>query len=321
MRKNDRRTWKLALSYLGVIMLISLLFSGIIYAMVATQLNRPMPKRDWQQASDAKTFETHILERNNETRSSVLLGLAGLNGAVLLSGAVLSYLLARWTLQPIEEAFERQARFISDASHELRTPLTALQITNEVALRKKQLDTTKTRAILEKNINEVDKMRQLIDNMLQLAKMETSVSKTTVKIDKLVSEIVETYQPSADARQVKITTQIPAQNITTHEAVVAQILKILLDNAIKYSKENGEVIIAYKDGKISVRDSGVGIASSELPHIFDRFYRSNQARTRSDQNSYGLGLAIAKNLCQQYAFKLSVTSKLGKGTTFWLNLT
>lgn len=166
--KQQRVRW-LALSYLAVIMTLSLVFSVIIYIITAVQLNRPLPPGEHSQQPPElaeRQFNRRLERRNSETRGSVVMSLIVLNGVMLLVGYWLSLLLARRTLEPIERAMRAQVQFVSDASHELRTPLTALMTTNEVALRKKTLDEKKARAVFQRNIDEVEKLRELTDNLL-----------------------------------------------------------------------------------------------------------------------------------------------------------
>ena len=138
---RQQRVRRLALSYLAVIMTLSLVFSVIIYIITAVQLNRPLPPGEHNQQPPElveRQFSRRLEQRNRETRGSVIVSLIVLNGVMLLIGYWLSVLLARRTLAPIERAMRAQVQFVSDASHELRTPLTALMTTNEVALRKKR---------------------------------------------------------------------------------------------------------------------------------------------------------------------------------------
>lgn len=137
---KQQRVRRLALSYLTVIMTLSLVFSVIIYAITSIQLNRPLPPGEHNQQPPAlveSQFNRRLERRNSETRGSVIVSLIVLNGVMLLVGYWLSLLLARRTLAPIEWAMRAQVQFVSDASHELRTPLTALMTTKEVVLRKK----------------------------------------------------------------------------------------------------------------------------------------------------------------------------------------
>lgn len=236
---KQQRVRRLALSYLAVIMTLSLAFSVIIYAITSVQLSRPLPPGEHAQQLPElieRQFSRRLEQRNSETRGSVIISLAALNGVMLLVGYWLSLLLARRTLAPIERAMRAQVQFVSDASHELRTPLTALMTTNEVALRKKTLDEKKARAVFQRNIDEVEKLRELTDNLLQLTQVDNQqIEKQAVDMAKLVRDTVDRYQPVADKKQVVLDMQVPSVTHVVAVAAVTQILGTLIDNAIKYS--------------------------------------------------------------------------------------
>ncbi|QHU90792.1 hypothetical protein GWK74_04800 [Candidatus Saccharibacteria bacterium oral taxon 488] len=320
---KQQRVRRLALSYLAVIMTLSLAFSVIIYAITSVQLNRPLPPSEHAQQPPElveRQFSRRLEQRNRETRGSVVMSLIVLNGVMLLVGYWLSLLLARRTLAPIERAMRAQVQFVSDASHELRTPLTALMTTNEVALRKKTLDEKKARVVFQRNIDEVEKLRELTDNLLQLTQVDNQqIEKQAVDMAKLVRDTVDRYQPVADKKQVALDMQVPSVTHTVAVAAVTQILGTLIDNAIKYSPLGGTVVIRLDGQTLSVVDQGIGIAKQDQAKIFDRFYRSDEARTRGYGSGYGLGLAIAKAVADKNGYQLSVKSEAGQGSTFSLH--
>ena len=320
--KQQRVRW-LALSYLAVIMTLSLAFSVIIYAITAVQLNRPLPPGEHAQQPPElveRQFSRRLEQRNSETRGSVVMSLIVLNGVMLLVGYWLSMLLARRTLAPIERAMRAQVQFVSDASHELRTPLTALMTTNEVVLRKKTLDDGKARVVFQRNIDEVEKMRELTDNLLQLTQVDNQqIEKQAVDMAELVRDTIDRYQPVADKKQVVLDIQVPSVTHVVAVAAVTQILGTLIDNAIKYSPLGSTVVIRLNGQTLSVVDQGIGIAKQDQAKIFDRFYRSDEARTRGHSSGYGLGLAIAKAMADKNGYQLSVKSEPDQGSTFSLH--
>ena len=320
---KQQRVRRLALSYLAVIMTLSLAFSVIIYAITSAQLNRPLPLSEQAQQPPElieRQLSRRLEQRNRETRGSVIMSLVVLNGVMLLVGYWLSMLLARRTLAPIERAMRAQVQFVSDASHELRTPLTALMTTNEVALRKKTLDEKKVRTVFQCNIDEVEKLRELTDNLLQLTQVDNQqVEKQAVDMAKLVRDTVDRYQPVADKKQVVLDVQVPSVNHVVAVVAVTQILGTLIDNAIKYSPSGSTVVIRLDGQTLSVVDQGIGIAKQNQAKIFNRFYRSDEARTRGHNSGYGLGLAIAKAVADKNGYQLSVKSELGQGSTFSLH--
>ena len=320
---KQQRVRRIALSYLAVIMTLSLAFSVIIYAITSVQLNRPLPPGEHAQQPPElveRQFSRRLEQRNRETRGLFIMSLVVLNGAMLLVGYWLSLLLARRTLAPIERAMRAQVQFVSDASHERRTPLTALMTTNEVALRKKTLDEKKARVVFQRNIDEVEKLRELTDNLLQLTQVDNQqIEKQAVDMAKLVRDTVDRYQPVADKKQVVLDVQVPSVNHVVAVVAVTQILGTLIDNAIKYSPSGSTVVIRLDGQTLSVVDQGIGIAKQNQAKIFNRFYRSDEARTRGHNSGYGLGLAIARAVADKNGYQLSVKSKLGQGSTFSLH--
>jgi len=324
---KQKRVQRLALSYLTVIMTLSVLFSGIIYAVTSSQLNRSLPPDDHvKQTSEIEDQFHHRLERrDNETREMVIISLIALNGAMLIFGYWLSLVLARRTLAPIERSIEQQAQFVSNASHELRTPLATLLLSNEVAMRKRVLTDEKVRQVLSQNIEEIKKLANLSNSLLDLAKSENALNDPElIDVSEIIKEVIGQYSRVAKAKQVKIFHNIPdGQKVTLQVNVVRQILSILVDNAIKYAPQKvGEVKIRVSMNKNSVefivKDNGPGISSNDQKHIFERFYRADAARTRTDASGYGLGLAIAKTLADRCGYTIRIKSKPSAGAEFTL---
>ena len=324
---KQQRVKRLALSYLTVIMTLSVLFSGIIYAVTSSQLNRSLPPDDHvKQTSEIEDQFNHRLERrDNKTREMVIMSLVVLNGVMLVFGYWLSLLLARRTLMPIEQSIEQQAQFVSNASHELRTPLAVLLLSNEIAMRKRVLTDEKARQVLSRNVEEIKKLANLSYSLLDLAKSENALNDPElIDISEIIKEVIGQYSRVAKAKQVKIFHNIPdGQKVTLQVNAVRQILSILMDNAIKYAPQKvGEVKIWARLNKNSVefivKDNGPGISSNDQKHIFERFYRANAARTRTDASGYGLGLAIAKTLADRCGYTIHIKSKPSAGAEFTL---
>ena len=324
---KQKRVQRLALSYLTVIMTLSVLFSGIIYAVTSSQLNRSLPPDDHiKQSTDIEDQFNHRLERrDNKTREMVIMSLVVLNGVMLMFGYWLSLLLARRTLMPIEQSIEQQAQFVSNASHELRTPLAALLLSNEIAMRKRVLTDEKARQVLSRNVEEIKKLANLSNSLLDLAKSENALNDPElIDISEIIKEVMGQYSQIAKAKQVKIFHDIPdGQKVTLQVNAVRQILSILVDNAIKYAPQKvGEVKIRVSVNKNSVefivKDNGPGISSNDQKHIFERFYRADAARTRTDASGYGLGLAIAKTLADRCGYTIRIKSKPSAGAEFIL---
>ena len=268
---------------------------------------------------------TALEERFDQTRQALLARLIWLNLGALLVGGGISYLLARWSLRPIEDAMEAQTQFVSDASHELRTPLTVLQTTNEIALRKKKLPATEARRLIAHNIEEVKKLKDLANMLLDLLKSTNKpVKLRPVNLQDVVSEAMASVVVVAQDRSIAVEDTVPKLHAQTNQALLARLVAILLDNAVKYSEPGQHVVIsagqAGKKALLHVTDQGSGIRASDLSLIFRRFYRADKSRSSADIPGYGLGLSIADKISQQLGVTIAVKSTPGRGSTFTVEL-
>ena len=334
MRKSEVN--RLILSYLAVIMTLSLIFTGIIYLLSTASLNRPLLPSEEENSSvsvEAPEFGEHSFEntfrkrlerRDNTTRMTIIYSLVGFNLGIFVIGIFVSRNLAKLTLAPIERAMMKQTQFIFDASHELKTPLTAMLVRNEVALRKKSLPEEKAREVIEKNIEEILKMKELTASMLDVARENGEPEKSTeINVPEFLTGLQEKLAPVAKERGVKIETEMNlGKNLRASVAknTLEQILTIFADNAMKYSGEKIIYLRAGRRGKnvaFSVKDNGAGVKKEDQKRIFERFYQVDAARTRTeDKTSHGLGLAIAKNLAERQGYKIVLRSGEGRGAEF-----
>ena len=334
MRKSEVN--RLTLSYLAVIMTLSLIFTGIIYLLSTASLNRPLLPSEEENSSvsvEAPEFGEHSFEntfrkrlerRDNTTRMTIIYSLLGFNLGIFVIGIFVSRSLAKLTLAPIERAMMKQTQFIFDASHELKTPLTAMLVRNEVALRKKSLPEEKAREVIEKNIEEILKMKELTASMLDVARENGEPEKSTeISVPEFLAGLQEKLAPVARGRGAKIETEMNlGKNLRASVAknTLEQILTIFADNAMKYSGEKIIYLRAGRRGKnvaFSVKDNGAGVKKEDQKRIFERFYQVDAARTRTeDKTSHGLGLAIAKNLAERQGYKIGLRSSEGRGAEF-----
>jgi len=237
---------------------------------------------------------------------------------------------------------DAQAQFVSDASHELRTPLTALQTTNEVALRKTKLTEAEARDLLSHNVAEVAKLQALTTALLKLAKSDGSdITHVPVSLQQDSSEAMNMIISAAQAKEITIDDNVPDIKVLGDHMALAQCIAILLDNAVKYSPDGSQIRLSgghgTRTGFVRVQDHGAGIAAKDLPHIFDRFYRADQSRTRSNKTTgkaaergtqndstqpdgYGIGLSLAKKLAHQMDGEILASSTEGKGSIFTIRL-
>jgi len=226
----------------------------------------------------------------------------------------------------LEAAFRRQREFTADASHELRTPLTAIKGQVEVALGKPR-DAGSYREVLQVVNEEVDRMIRLVGSLLTLARADagqTPIASEAINLPELVAAAVEQVRPVMERRDVELLVEPgPAVTLRVDEDLLLQLLLNLLDNAGKYTPSGGRVTVgwAVDDGRaeVRVRDTGVGIPPVHLPHIFERFYRVDKARSRAAGGA-GLGLSICRWIAEAHGGSISVESAPGEGTAFVVKL-
>ncbi|QBD83124.1 hypothetical protein EPA93_47060 [Ktedonosporobacter rubrisoli] len=230
--------------------------------------------------------------------------------------------LANRSLAPARLAFQRQRDFIANASHELRTPLALLRADAEVLLRKREQLRQDDVELLEDIVAEASHMSKLATNMLTLARLDAGkihMEHDIINLADLAEEVVE--RSEALARQKDLTLTLENQGaalVLGDRTMLEQMMLILLDNAIKYNEHGGKVsirtFIAQERANFEVHDTGIGIAPEHIPHLGERFYCVDQARTHETSGS-GLGLSIAKDIVSAHEGKLSFTSALKQGTT------
>ena len=322
-------TLRLTAWYTLILLFISLLFSFIVFQISTHELGRSYrPPRAGEifinLTDDADGFRTWREQRVAESRSRLLGQLVLFNLAVLSSGAIGSYLLARRTLRPVEEALESQTRFSSDAAHELRTPLTIMQSEIEVGLRDKTATKASHAALLASSLDEVHHMRTLTDRLLMLANNH-DISLSPTSFEAVVIEAVNRTIPLAQPKKISVKNTARDITVIANAESLTDVLVILLDNAVKYSPSKSTITLsAQKRGKqatLSVSDTGQGIAAEDLPHIFDRFYRADTSRSSQNVAGHGLGLSIAKQIISAHRGHIAARSNAsGKGTTFTITL-
>lgn len=227
----------------------------------------------------------------------------------------------------IERLERSRQEFLSNISHELRTPLTSILAFVETLEDGAIDDKENNRRFLNVIRRNAEKMHMLIADILELSQIESgkvSVEKTHVQLARLVEEIFTSLSSKAAERDVELVNEVDADvRVLADPGRLEQMLTNLIDNAVKFNREGGSVTVDYEErnGKslISVADTGEGILSTDLPRIFERFYRTDRGRTR-DVGGTGLGLAIVKHLALLHGGEVSVSSSLGRGTTFLIQL-
>lgn len=238
---------------------------------------------------------------------------------IILAG----YYLANRAMVPIQKSWDRQQQFVADASHELRTPLAVVKSNAELMLRHPD-HTIEEESIRVTNIaRETRRMTKLVSDLLTLARSDANQSElklSLVSINELISAVADQFVPLAEMEDITLQADVSEPlELTADRERLHQLLVILLDNAIKYTPPPGKIFMtARKQGSsilVAVEDSGQGIPPEDLHRVFDRFYRSDKARSR-EKGGTGLGLAIAKWIVDKHGGKITVESKLGSGTKF-----
>ena len=229
----------------------------------------------------------------------------------------------------LERSFAALRRFTADASHELKTPLTVLRAGVERAITTPNLPQD-TLATLEETLQEIKRMTELVDALLTLARADEGIAplhREPVDLREIVEEVRETGELLAEESGVRVEVATPPEPmvVSVDATRIRQLILNLLTNAVKYTPSGGTVRmrLGAADGRVtlSVADTGIGIAPGDLPHIFDRFWRADSARTRTGERpGAGLGLAISKWIAEAHGGRIDVVSRPGRGTTFTVTL-
>ncbi len=314
---------KLTAWYLFIIMLISISFSLAIYQVLTFELNRvERVQRLRQQSLRRPAIDPEVIE---ESKNRLMATLTLINLTILAGSSMAGYFLAGRTLKPIKEMVDEQTRFITDSSHELRTPLTSLKSEIEVNLRDKNLNLNQAKRLLQSNLEEVNNLQYLSDNLIKLTKYQKNDRNfEIVDLAEIIKEAEKKITNLAKDNKITIKTAVKSLEINGDRQGLVELFVILLDNAIKYSPKNKTVALSYKkiDGflEINITDQGIGIDEADLPHLFDRFYRADKSRAKSETSGYGLGLSIARQIVDEHRGLIKVESKIKKGSQFTIQL-
>ena len=341
---------------LAPIYLIALDKSGVVLSLPGTTLTAPRDVAaaqaaltsgaDWRTVSFNGTRFRLLTYRLDEGRvlqagralsdqdrilNLLMLGLLGIGLASLVILGLGSWWLAGRSLGPAQQAWARQQTFIANASHELRTPLTLMRASAEVAQRnlsgaEAPEHTQALHGLLTDILNECDHMGRLVNDLLLLSRLDAGklpLELTAVPVAALLEDAGRQISRLADERRVTIAVQTISGEVRADAARLRQVLLILLDNSLQHTPAGGQIKLAAaplgRQVKLSVSDTGSGIAPEHLPRLFERFYRADDARGR-EAGGAGLGLAIAKSLIEAQHGHIRVESQPGHGTRVSLTL-
>jgi two-component system sensor histidine kinase CiaH len=236
--------------------------------------------------------------------------------------------MAGRAMRPARESFEKQRAFVADASHELKTPLTLIRADAEMVLYRNSLN-QQDRKLMEHALTETDRMGNVLSDLLLVARLDAGKLELARKPFDLVGvlkEEAERFGPRAAGKGVRLDVEAPGELPVLGDARrTAQLLAVLLDNAVRFTPPGGSVIVGgrLRDrwAEVSVTDTGLGIAPERLSLVFDRFYRAKSARSRGQTGGgTGLGLSIARGLARAQGGDLTAESVEGQGATGRLRL-
>ncbi|BAS29218.1 sensor histidine kinase [Limnochorda pilosa] len=227
-------------------------------------------------------------------------------------------------LESLQQSYESQKQFVANASHELRAPLTTLKGNLALLDQWDRLEPGERSAVLADLRSETERMIRLVSGMLALARADAGqvARLRPVDVDQVVLEVARSFRLRAEGHRFRLGPFEPV-HLEADPDLIKQLLVILLDNAFCYTPAGGRVELGVtRDGDeavLEVADTGIGIAPGDLPHIFDRFYRADRARTRSSESA-GLGLAIARWIVESHGGRIEVDSRAGAGSRFTVRL-
>ncbi len=234
----------------------------------------------------------------------------------------IGFFLAGRALVPIQNSWEKQQQFVSDASHELRTPLAVIQSKTDILFQSPSATIEEKAMDISTISKECRRLSKLVANLLLLARSDSNqieMDKKTFEVDKLLEEIVDPYKEIASYQEKEMILKVERDiSFIGDRERIHQLMVILLDNAMKYTNEGGYIQIncmqTSNSIRIQVKDNGIGVKEGDIPKLFDRFYQGDKARSPSE--GAGLGLSIANWIVEKHYGKISVESKWGEGTCF-----
>ncbi|MBR0404990.1 MAG: HAMP domain-containing histidine kinase [Eggerthellaceae bacterium] len=257
---------------------------------------------------------------------ALTLGIAAL--ATLLVFFAIAFALSNWALKPVREAWDSQRQFVADASHDLKTPLTVILANSSILLKHPDHTIASESQWIESTQIEAQQMQGLVNEMLELAQVEAgekvNVVKEKIDFSDLVDGATLLFDSMALERNCRYECDVEeGLSVMGNSQQLHKMVSTLVENAFKYVDENGTIeVILQRSGRnalLSVRNSGSSIPPEDLPHIFDRFYRTDKART-SGAGGFGLGLAIAREVARSHGGDITCTSSADEGTTFTATL-
>lgn len=322
---------KLTIFYLLIVMTISLIFSFVLYNISFSELDRglvrqtrilkELPTREFL-PKPLQNLDEFRFKQLQESNSRLKLNLIYFNLFIFIISGFTSYFLAKKTLEPIKEMVNAQNCFTADASHELRTPLTAMRSEIEVGLRDRNFNLVSAKKLLTSNLEEIEKLESLSNSLLKLTGYQEKeiLNFHIVSLEDIVVEAYQKVSKLAENKSIVFETILKDIKIKGDKQSLVELFLIILENAIKYSPEGSKIFINIENegdkSVVKIKDQGIGIKSSDIPFIFNRFYRSDSSRAKDKVAGYGLGLSIAKRIADLHNGEIFIESILHRGSEF-----
>ncbi|MEO8911426.1 MAG: HAMP domain-containing sensor histidine kinase [Candidatus Saccharimonas sp.] len=323
-------TIKLMVWYVLFVVVLSLVFSGVLYQFSSHELSEALGNQYKVLVGSDHDADNQSSETTKEldSRSQHLIqNLVYFNILILFGAIISSYILARRTLRPIEIAHRAQIRFSAEASHELRTPLTAMKADTESRLMQRNPDAASLRQTLEGNLADIERLERLTEHLLEISryKSRSLVEKRSAEASLVIGNVVGLFKQRAKEKNIKLKASIDPLTVAIDAESLSQLVTIIIDNAIKYSKSKTNISIQLernnKQATLTIIDQGIGIHPDDLPHIYEYFYRSKyRHQSREKIAGYGLGLPLAKGIVELYNGAIDIKSTEGNGTTVSVTL-
>ena len=309
--------------------------SGAAIEVSSDQMADVIAKAIQSPSDSGHSEKLHVAWMKRQTDSGFTRQL-GMDVAIFVGAmaalAVVVRILSKWALSPVERAWDQQRRFISDASHELKTPLAVICANSQILQRDASIPEGSRRWV-ESTAEEADHMKGLVEDLLTLARADEAAAGTTedalrhdeVDLSSLVDEAALEFDAVAFERGCSIDSEVAGDIVVRGDAdQLGRVVRTLLDNATKYAERNSLVRVrltqAGSHAQLTVANRGPLIEPEDLEHLFDRFYRTDKARSRQETGGYGLGLAIAKSTVEAHGGKIWATSDAAEGTCFHVTL-
>ena len=306
---------KLTFFYTVGVMVILVVFSLAVYGLFTRNITNNL-EYEGPRDEESANIEIQLIDKAQDRLQSIILTV---NGLIIILVAGLSYYLAGKTLKPIEVAYARQKKFVADSAHELRTPLAVMKIGAETILIA-EASKEDYKKLIKDFLEELNYLSLMVNDLLFLARSDDlkKIEFTKLDLGSLFSKQIKLMQPYAKSKDVTLRDDIQGEfYINGNKDYLKRLLANLIKNAIDYNKPKGEVIISLQKNKQQIEfkiiDTGIGMAKEDLEHIFDRFYKADQSRTKTAGGA-GLGLSIVREIVKAHKGNIKVKSEIDKGT-------